>query len=111
MSELTFENLPKHIQELTHSIDELKELFLSNERSKGTEPALLNIDEVGELLSLSKATIYAKVSRREIPFMKRGKRLYFSREQILDYIKEGKREVQNPSNELRPLIKKGVRNG
>lgn len=52
---------------------------------------LLNIDEVAELLHLSKATIYSKVSKNELPGVcKQGKRLYFERQSIIDWIKQGR---------------------
>ncbi|QQM28086.1 helix-turn-helix domain-containing protein [Elizabethkingia sp. M8] len=60
-----------------------------------TEPKdeLLTIQEASELLRLSVPTLYSKVSKRELPYMKRGKRLYFSHSELLDYIKEGKRKT------------------
>jgi excisionase family DNA binding protein len=39
---------------------------------------LLTVQEAAEFLNLSVPTIYLKVSKGEIPFMKRSKRLYFS---------------------------------
>jgi len=53
---------------------------------------LLNIQEAAEFLSLTVPTMYSKVSKREIPCMKRSKRLYFSRIELLDYLKEGRRQ-------------------
>ena len=43
---------------------------------------VLSIDEVSKLLGLAKATIYSKVSKRELPHMKRGKNLYFSEKNV-----------------------------
>ena len=57
------------------------------------EKDLLTIDEAAEFLSLTKPTLYSKVSRRELPFMKRGKRLYFSREKLMEYVKEGSQKT------------------
>jgi excisionase family DNA binding protein len=52
------------------------------------------IQKASEFLSLSVPTIYGKVSRKEIPFMKRGKRLYFSRTELMDYLKGGRKKSQ-----------------
>lgn len=51
------------------------------------------IDDVALFLGLSKKTIYNKTSRGEIPFRKpkRGGRLYFLPEEILNWIDEGLR--------------------
>lgn len=57
-----------------------------------TEPRekLLTVKETAEFLSLSVPTIYSKVSRGELPVMKRSKRLYFSNLELMDYLKQGR---------------------
>lgn len=57
-----------------------------------TEPMdrLLNIDEACTFLHLEKPTVYSKVSRGELPHMKKGKRLYFSKQSLHDYIYSGR---------------------
>ncbi|WP_375374088.1 helix-turn-helix domain-containing protein [Hymenobacter aerilatus] len=58
-----------------------------------------NLPEVGgielacEVLRLSKPRIYALVSERSIPHMKRGNRLTFSRSELLNWVKAGSRQV------------------
>lgn len=54
---------------------------------------LLTIQEAAEFLSLTVPTIYSKVSRRELPFMKRSKRLYFSTTDLMEYLKAGSRKT------------------
>ena len=54
----------------------------------------MTIKQAGEFLHLTVQTLYNKVSKNEIPFMKRGKRLYFSKEQ-LDYLGQGSNEMQS----------------
>jgi excisionase family DNA binding protein len=54
---------------------------------------LLTIDEIAELLHLTKPTIYSKVSKNELPGVcKQGKRLYFDRQIIIDWIKQGRKK-------------------
>lgn len=53
----------------------------------------LTIQQASELLNLSVPTLYSKVSKGELPVMKRGKRLYFSQTELLNYIKEGKKKT------------------
>ncbi|MFA5229139.1 MAG: helix-turn-helix domain-containing protein [Candidatus Paceibacterota bacterium] len=50
--------------------------------------------EAAEFLSFTAATMYGKISRGELPVMKRGKRLYISRAELLEYLKDG-REKSN----------------
>jgi len=64
--------------------------FNQKEVSAGSGSELLTISEAAELLKLSVSTIYSKVSRNEIPAFKVGKRLYFSKEEIILWIKSGK---------------------
>ncbi len=45
---------------------------------------MVNISQIANLLNLSKATIYSKVSRRELPYYKLSNRLFFSKKEILD---------------------------
>ena len=60
---------------------------------------LLTIDEAATLLHLSKATVYTKVSKNELPGVcKQGKRLYFDRQIIIDWIKSG-RKTSKAENE------------
>jgi excisionase family DNA binding protein len=63
-----------------------------NPTQKATDQ-LLTISQVAEFLSLSVPTIYGLVSRSEIPCMKKGKRLYFSKDEISDWIKTGKKKT------------------
>jgi len=54
---------------------------------------LLTIQQAAEILCLSVPTIYGLVSRSEIPCMKKGKRLYFSKEEITNWIKTGRKKT------------------
>jgi excisionase family DNA binding protein len=51
----------------------------------------LTIQEAAQFLNLTVATIYSKVSRGELPVMKRSKRLYFSNTELIEYLKEGRK--------------------
>ena len=54
---------------------------------------LLTVKQAAELLKLSVPTIYGYVQRQEIPVSKRGKRLYFSKQELLDWVKEGRKKT------------------
>ena len=86
---ITFDSLPIMVNELNEKMD----YFTGIVESLKPEPTLnefLNIEETANFLNLSKSTIYSKVNKRELPVMKKGKRLYFSREDLSAYIKSGK---------------------
>ncbi|MGQ7869957.1 helix-turn-helix domain-containing protein [Sunxiuqinia sp. sy24] len=49
------------------------------------------IDRAADFLGLSIPTVYSKSSKGELPVIKRGKRLYFSRNDLLEYLRKGRR--------------------
>ena len=49
---------------------------------------LIDIDELAQSLKMSKGTIYNKVSKKEIPFLKIGGALRFSKSQIEKWIRQ-----------------------
>jgi excisionase family DNA binding protein len=84
-------------EELSSQIEELKSLLLI----KLTKPELdsqigndfLTIEEAGELLKLAVPTIYGLVNKRVIPYMKKGKRLFFSKKELTEWVKSGRRKT------------------
>lgn len=93
--DITFENLPKAVTNLTYEVNEIKRLLLlrSNELIREEPDQFLTIKQAAEFLNLAVPTIYSKVSKKELPFMKRSKRLYFSREELMEYLKKGRKKT------------------
>ena len=54
---------------------------------------LLTIKQAAEFLNLSVPTIYGYVHRMEIPVCKKSKRLYFSKQELIDWIKTGRKKT------------------
>ena len=50
----------------------------SNQEITKNEDKYLSIEEVSVILGLAKATIYSKVCRKELPHMKKDKRLFYT---------------------------------
>lgn len=91
----TFDNLPQMVMSLYNEISELKSLLLKNQVNEKAEipERFLNIQEAAKLLGLTKSTLYTKVSRNEVPHFKQGNRLYFSNIELIEYLKQGKRNT------------------
>ena len=108
-----FSQINQRLSNLEQLISELTEQGKQAATNESND--FLTIEEAGELLHLSKATIYSKCSLRELPYMKRGKRLFFSREELLNYLKQGRRKTldEMQAGAAGNLIKKegGQRNG
>ena len=94
MENLTFDKLPEAVTMLTKEVSELKRLLIEKQEQPTDQPEqLLTIDEVATLLHLAKPTVYSKVSKNELPGVcKQGKRLYFDRQTIIDWIKQGRKK-------------------
>ena len=91
---LTFDKLPEAVTMLTKEVSELKRLFIEKQDKKPTkqEEKFLTVQESAQFLNLTVPTIYSKVSKGELPVMKRGKRLYFSSLELMEYLKEGRKK-------------------
>jgi excisionase family DNA binding protein len=94
---LTFEQLPQAVTTLTKEVGELKRLLTEKQEHTPTEQPdkLLTIQEAAGFLNLTVPTVYSKVSKNELPVMKRSKRLYFSRNELLDYLKAGRKKTHS----------------
>jgi excisionase family DNA binding protein len=91
----TFEELPQAISVLHEKVDLIKDLILENRSQNPQRPRddLLTIRQAAEFLSLSVPTLYTKVSRKEIPVNKRGKRLYFSMVELSEWVSSGRKKT------------------
>jgi len=76
---------------------------------------LLTIQEAADFLSLTVPTMYSKVSKGELPVCKRSKRLYFSRTDLMEYVKAGRKksnaEIEQEAEAYLSNNKKGLNNG
>lgn len=54
---------------------------------------LMNADEASSYLNIAKQTLYSKTSNRQIPFIKRGKKLMFRRSDLEKWLSDGKKSV------------------
>ena len=115
MKEVTFEKLPAAVTMLTNEVSELKRLIIDSQSQHTVEKPerLLTVQEAAKFLSLTVPTIYSKVSRGELPAMKRGKRLYFSSTELMDYLKEGRKksnaEIEQEAEAYLSNNKKGLK--
>lgn len=90
---LTFDQLPEAVTMLTKQVSELTRLITEKQQPTENPERLLTVQETADFLSLSVPTIYSKVSRGELPVMKRSKRLYFSSTELLEYLKDGRKKT------------------
>lgn len=94
MENVTFNDLPKAVTTLTKEVSELKRLLIEKQEQHTTEQPeqFLTVQEAAKFLNLTVPTIYSKVSKGELPVMKRSKRLYFSNTELMEYLREGRKK-------------------
>lgn len=54
---------------------------------------LLTVQDAAAFLKLSVPTIYSLTSKGVLPVMKRSKRCYFSKTELLNYLKQGRKKT------------------
>ena len=93
MQKLTFEQLPSAISQLFEKVLKIEELLHQKQETgehQKTDDELLTVEQAAVFLNLKKSSIYSKVSRNELPVMKRSKKLYFSKLELMQYLKDGR---------------------
>jgi excisionase family DNA binding protein len=91
MKHLSFEELPKAISQLSEQLDRIENSFLSNDRhNQNSVDEILTLKQAAEFVFLKPPKIYELVRKREIPVCKKGKRLYFLKEDLIAWIKKGR---------------------
>jgi hypothetical protein len=97
----TFDQLPQAVKELFDKVENIERLLLSQSNELQPEAdQLLTIQQAGEILHLTVPTMYGLVQRAEVPVCKRGKRLYFSKQELTNWIMSGrKKTIQEISEE------------
>ena len=93
MEPFTFEELPLAVTKLCRKIKKIEKLLKLSLKITKEKEDLMDIEEAARYLRLSIATIYSKVCKSELPASKKGKKLYFSRNELKDWVSEGKRKT------------------
>lgn len=89
----TFENLPQAVADLQETVNNIQKLLLERSNISQPEPeTLLTVQEAASFLHLSTPTIYALISKGELPVIKRSKRCYFSNIELMEYMKAGRKK-------------------
>ncbi|GEO03372.1 excisionase [Adhaeribacter aerolatus] len=90
----TFEELPKAVSLLLVKLDHIEQLLLqntSNSNSVSEQP--LSVQEAAKFLNLAVPTVYTLVSQQILPYSKKSKRLYFSKQDLTEWIQSGRKKT------------------
>lgn len=109
MENLSFDQLPQAMRLLHEKMDRL-ELLLLEKHSPQDSETIFNVTQAAEFLHLSVSTLYVKVCRREVPFNKQGKRLYFYKNELNEWIRQGRKktfsEIQQEAVQYTPGVRR-----
>lgn len=88
-----FETIIERLDRIENVLNELLNTKKNGETTQGNQ--LMNIQEVSQYLSLSTSTIYSKCHSNDIPRIKKGKRLYFMKNDIDKWLSESKQKTND----------------
>lgn len=74
-------------------VENIERLLQQKAEQPSNSDQLLTIQQAAEFLNLCVPTIYGLVSKSALPVNKRGKRLYFSKQELSDWIKAGRKKT------------------
>lgn len=110
MEKTVFISLP--IEDLQTVIIDCVNSCLKNNKQSSTQnqpetDELLTVQDTAKFLTLSVPTIYGLISKGELPVMKRSKRCYFSKVDLINYLKQGrKKTLAETASEAENYLKK-----
>jgi len=89
-------------QELTDVIHSAVREAITEYRLKESEKAepvedIMNSREAASFLDIKLNTLYIKTHKGELPYMKKGKKVYFSRQQLVEWMGQGRRYSRQES--------------
>lgn len=85
---------PISLKDLETLIENCVRRVLSEIEEKEAEDNILNVEQASKFLNLQRATVYGMTSRREIPFIKKSKKLYFSKDDLTAWLKTSAKKVK-----------------
>ncbi len=89
MNQITFTTLSEKELRLAMREEVREELATILKALGKKEEPLMSSKQAAALLGISLSTLYSFVSQCAIPYMKRGNRLYFRKEELLQWLEDG----------------------
>ena len=84
-----FELLYNKLLDIEHRLNVIEKGVTNGKALLEEQSVLLSAEQARNYLNVASSTLYGLTSRKEIPFMKKGKRLYFKKEDLQRWVEEG----------------------
>lgn len=85
---------------ITRAVQKALKGLSTAQSATAQEDIFLTPSEAAEFLGFTKGTLYVYTSKGILPVMKRGKKLYFSKQELTKYLRAGKRLSNSEVEEL-----------
>lgn len=107
---VSFNDVPEVLSQLLNEVAGLKKMIANIQIPTPTKRIPIEIEEASKLIRKSKKTIYTLTSKNLIPHYKRGKKLYFYEDELIDWIQKGRQmDYSQTIATLECNIKEGIR--
>lgn len=105
-NKLTIESLPRAVADLFVEVQQIKTLIKESECGRSNPDHLLDIVQAAELLHIQKQTLYGYVSKKIVPFHKRGGKLFFFKSELIQWVKSGNTRPFDVEDEAKNIVLK-----
>ena len=85
-----FDIIVQRLDSIEKLLNELSKNANNSKPQKDTDE-IMTVEQLSDYLTIARQTIYEKCTKKEIPYFKAGKRLYFKKSVINDWINSGRR--------------------
>lgn len=101
LSSLSLDEIALQVAEKVYDLQKRN----TEQKAETKDDEFLTIVQASELLNLAKPTIYTLTHKCEIPFIKKGKKLYFKRADLIDWLNTGRRLTRS---EIRKEVENSI---
>ena len=93
-NEITFDKLPQAVGYLTEQVERIHKIVAALQPQTATDKhRIVEIDEACKITRKAKPTIYTLARKGLIPAYKRGKKLYFYEDVLLQWIESSRKTL------------------
>ena len=93
-NEITFDKLPQAVGYLTEQVERIHKIVAALQPQTAIDKhRIVEIDEACQITRKAKPTIYTLARKGLIPAYKRGKKLYFYEDELLQWIESGRKTL------------------
>ena len=104
-NEITFDKLPQAVGYLTEQVERIHKIVATLQPQATTDKhRIVEIDEACIITHKAKPTIYTLARKGLIPAYKRGKKLYFYEDELLQWIESGRKPFLNLQEQAAEIV-------